>query len=290
MQTSLVRSFLALHLAVLLFGAAGVFGKNVSAGLLILIFGRTLFAAISLVPFIKWHDLQASKNLARTIGNGTLLAGHWLSFFASLQYAAVAFGLMGFATYPIFVALLEPWIFRLPRHRRDAWMAVMVVVGLLVMLSDAHWQDGSEKAVGMGIISGLSFALLTLNTRDQGKSRAATQVALIQNSVACLLLLPLVLYQGELYSINIKTWFLLALLGSVFTALSHSLFAYSLQRLPATLASLTASLEPVYGMGLAYIFLDEVVPFRAICGAAIVLSTTSIATYLHASHTKELSL
>ncbi|MFZ6752958.1 DMT family transporter [Undibacterium sp. Dicai25W] len=287
MQTSLFRSLLSLHLAVMLFGAAGVIGKYIAVGALSLVFGRTLFAAVSLAPLVNWRCVKATKNLASTLGNGALLAVHWLSFFASLQYAAVAFGLMGFATYPIFVALLEPWIFKLPRHRRDAWMAVMVVVGLLVMLSDAHWKDGSVKAVGMGIISGLSFALLTLNTRDQGKSRASTQVALIQNSVACLLLLPLVLYQGELYSINIKTWFLLALLGSVFTALSHSLFAYSLQRLPATLASLTASLEPVYGMGLAYIFLDEVVPFRAICGAAIVLSTTSIATYLHATHTKE---
>ncbi|MBC3862184.1 DMT family transporter [Undibacterium jejuense] len=289
MQTTIFRSLLSLHLAVMLFGAAGVIGKYISVGALSLVFGRTLFAAVSLAPLVNWHSVKATKNLAGTIGNGALLAVHWLSFFASLQYAAVAFGLMGFATYPIFVALLEPWIFKLPRHRRDAWMAVMVVVGLLVMLSDAHWQGGSVKAVGMGILSGLSFALLTLNTRDQSKSLSATQVAFIQNSVACLLLLPLVLYQGELYTINIKTWFLLALLGSVFTALSHSLFAYSLQRLPATLVSLTASLEPVYGMGLAYIFLGETVSGRTLCGAAIVLLTTSFATYAHRSITNESS-
>ncbi|MFZ6686381.1 DMT family transporter [Undibacterium sp. SXout11W] len=289
MQTSLFRSLLSLHLAVMLFGAAGVIGKYIAVGALSLVFGRTLFAAVSLAPLVNWRCVKATKNLASTLGNGALLALHWLSFFASLQYAAVAFGLMGFATYPIFVALLEPWIFRLPRHRRETWMAVMVVFGLLVMLSDAHWQDGSVMAVGMGIISGLSFALLTLNTRDQSKSLSATQVAFIQNSVACFLLLPLILYHGELCSVSIKTWFLLALLGSVFTALSHSLFAYSLQRLPATLASLTASLEPVYGIGLAYIFLDEVVSFRAICGAAIVLLATSFATYAHRSTENESS-
>ncbi|MFZ6860996.1 DMT family transporter [Undibacterium sp. Ji67W] len=289
MQSSLFRSFLSLHLAVLLFGAAGVFGKYIAAGALSLVFGRTLFAAISLVPFINWRNFQASKSFVHTIGNGALLALHWLSFFASLQYATVAFGLMGFATYPIFVASLDPWIFKSPRHRRDVWMAAIVVLGLLVMLSDAHWQDGSVKAVGMGIISGLSFAVLTLNTRDQSKRLSATQVAFIQNSVACLLLLPLVLYQGELYLVNIKTWFLLALLGSIFTALSHTLFAYSLQRLPATLASLTASLEPVYGMGLAYIFLGETVSDRTLCGAVIVLLTTSFATYAHRSITNESS-
>jgi len=49
-------------------------------GALSLVFGRTLFAAVSLAPLVNWHNLKATKNRANAVGNGGLLAVHWLSF------------------------------------------------------------------------------------------------------------------------------------------------------------------------------------------------------------------
>jgi len=281
MNPSRLRSFLALHLAVLLFGAAGVFGKYIALSALSLVFGRTLFAALCLLPLVQWPALRQSIKWSGSMVSGALLALHWLTFFASLHYAAVAFGLMGFATYPIFVATLEPWLFKQPRQRRDIYVAVMVVLGLIVMVSDAKWQDGSLQAIGMGALSGLSFAFLTLTNRNQGKTASSIQIAFIQNSIACLLLLPMAIFEHELIKISLHTWILLAVLGVVFTALSHSMFAFSLQSLSASLVSITAALEPVYGMLLAYLVLDEVVSVRAFSGAAIVILTTSVASCLH---------
>ncbi|MFZ6847492.1 DMT family transporter [Undibacterium sp. RuRC25W] len=283
-----MRSFVALHLAVLLFGAAGVFGKYIALTSLSLVFGRTFFAALSLLPFVHWKDLRLSDNWLELLLSGGLLAVHWLTFFASLTYASVAFGLMGFATFPVFVAILEPWFFKQRRQRRDLLIAFLVVVGLIVMVSDATWQDGSLRAIAMGALSGLSFALLTLSNRGQSRRASSMQIAFVQNSAACLLLTPLVLYQQELASVSLLTWLLLATLGIVFTALSHSLFAFSLKQLSASLVSVTAALEPVYGMVLAYVVLGEHVSMQNIAGAAIVLLTTTFAGYLGSQHASDL--
>ena len=281
MTLSRLRSFLSLHLAVLLFGAAGVFGKYIALSALSLVFGRTLFAALCLLPMMKLQTLKKSVNWYLSLVSGALLAIHWLTFFASLHYAPVAFGLMGFATYPIFVAVLEPIILKSAWQRRDVLTAIMVVVGLIVMVSDTGWQDGSLQGIGMGALSGVSFALLTLSNRHQGENESSSQIAFVQNAIACALLAPFAIYQGELLHVSVRTWVLLGVLGVVFTAVSHTLFAFSLKKISAILVSVTAALEPVYGMILAYIVLGEVIQTRTLLGAAIVLLTTTIATYFH---------
>ena len=274
-----MRSFAALHLAVLLFGAAGVLGKYLTMTALTLVFGRTLFASLVLLPFVRWNTIRRPGSTMRLFLSGALLAVHWLTFFASLTYAPVAFGLMGFATFPVFVALLEPWLFGQGRRRQDMLMAIFVVSGLIVMMSDTRWEDGSPQALLVGMLSGLSFALLTLTNRKQSQSMSAVEIAFLQNSVACLVLTPFILYQGELTHISVSGWGLLAILGIVFTALSHSLFAFSLKQLSASLVSVTAALEPVYGMVLAYLVLGETISVRGIMGATIVIATTTCASY-----------
>jgi len=66
------------------------------------------------------------------------------------------------------------------------------------------------------------------------------------------------------------------------------LFAFSLKQLSASLVSVTAALEPVYGMVLAYVVLGEHVSMQNIAGAAIVLLTTTFAGYLGSQHSSDL--
>ena len=53
--------------------------------------------------------------------SGVILAIHWLTFFHAIQVSTVAIGLIGFATFPIFVTFLEPIMYRQKNsiHRRD---------------------------------------------------------------------------------------------------------------------------------------------------------------------------
>ena len=53
----------SLHLTVLLFGGAGLFGRWLSVSPWMMVFGRTLFAALALALCLRWLRRPASPRL-----------------------------------------------------------------------------------------------------------------------------------------------------------------------------------------------------------------------------------
>ena len=70
----------------------------------------------------------------------------------------------------------------------------------------------------------------------------------------------------------------LAFLGIFCTAVAHVLFIKSLVHIKTQLASVTACLEPVYGIFFAFVLLGETPSFRTILGGAIILGTITVAS------------
>ena len=290
MKNSAVVPVLALHFAVFLFGSAGVLSKMLVISSVLLVFGRTLFASLSLIPLLLIQREFSFRAVPKTvILCGALLAVHWLSFFAAMKVAPVTYGLMGFASFPLFVTWLEPWLFKEKRDSKDWYAALAVVIGMIVMVCDT---GGAEAAAGaslqspvsgllLGIFSGFTFALLVLANRWQGGNIAPFRLAFLQNSVATLTLLPFALINGGLSHLSANEWWGLAFMGVVFTAISHGLFMYSLRYVSTRFASLMTSLEPVYGIGVAYFVLHETPNLFALIGCAIVISATVAVSYWH---------
>lgn len=289
MKNSSVVPYVALHFAIFLFGSAGVLSKVLAVSSLLLVFGRTLFASLSLIPLLLVQREFSFRAVPKTvILCGALLAVHWLSFFAAMKVAPVTYGLMGFASFPLFVTWLEPWLFKEKRDGKDWYAALAVVVGMAVMVSDTGGGDIANAApqspvtgLLLGIFSGFSFALLVLANRWQGGHIAPFRLAFLQNSVATVTLLPFVLVDGGLSQISVNEWWGLALMGVVFTAISHGLFMYSLRHVSTRFASLMTSLEPVYGIAIAYLVLHETPSLLAMIGCAIVISATVAVSYWH---------
>ena len=103
-----------LHLAVFLFGISGLFGKLIAAGPGTIVAGRTAFAAIAIYAGFRFFSRKitagSKKTLAVMAASGFVLALHWVSFFHSIQISTVAIGLIGFATFPVFVTFAEPFL------------------------------------------------------------------------------------------------------------------------------------------------------------------------------------
>ena len=68
------------------------------------------------------------------------------------------------------------------------------------------------------------------------------------------------------------------MLGVVFTALAHALFIRGMMAVKAQLASIIASLEPVYGILIALVVLSEVPSAREILGGVVIISAIVYAT------------
>jgi len=205
---------------------------------------------------------------------GALLAAHWWSFFAAIQRSTVALGLLTFASYPLFAAVLGSLLLRERLRRTDALACAAVVAGLALVVPD--WRFGSQggQAAALGILSGLTFALLTLVNRRLTASLPALVLVGAQTGVAGLLLLPVA--AGQFGAMPARDWLLLLALGVVSTALAHACFAAALKQVRVATAGVTTALEPVYGIAFAWLLLGERPALAMLAGGLLIIGAAAL--------------
>ena len=270
----------ALHASVALFGFAGLFGKWIPWDPVAIVLGRTAVAAVVLAFVVRYRRGRLGWPSARVLPNGLILAIHWIAFFAAIQESTVAIGLLGYASFPMFVPLLERVMLGIPLRRRELAKVALVVAGLLLLVPEWSWASHTVRGLAWGVLSGFTFALLTVRTRKLSPQSWSSEMALWQNGVAALCVAPFVFAQGGPGAgVSAHALLLVLLLGVFCTALAHSLYIASLARLPATTAAVVAALEPVYGIALAWWLLQEVPSARTLAGALLLVVAAAIATH-----------
>ncbi|PLX47765.1 MAG: EamA family transporter [Desulfobacteraceae bacterium] len=280
------HGLIEIHAAVLLFGLAGLFGKFLSLPALVIVFGRTSFAALALSAILFCSKTQirtkSIQDFSVLILLGIILAIHWTTFFHAIQISTVAVGLLTFSTFPVFVTFMEPYFFKENLRRFDMLTAGSVVLGLILVIPSLDFQNNITQGAFWGIISGFTFAVLSILNRKYVSTYPSMVIAWYQNWIATLTLLPFVFFED--LTLQATDFALLAVLGIFCTALAHVLFIKSLVHIKTQLASITACLEPVYGIIFAFVLLDEIPTFRTILGGCIILGTISIASIKRHTH------
>jgi drug/metabolite transporter (DMT)-like permease len=270
----------ALHASVALFGFAGLFGKWIPWDPVAIVLGRTAVAAVVLTFVVRYRRGRLGWPAARVLPNGLILAIHWIAFFAAIQEATVAIGLLGYASFPMFVPLLERAMLGVPVRRRELATVALVVAGLALLVPEWSFASHTVRGLAWGVLSGFTFALLTVRTRKLSPATRSSEMALWQNAVAALCVAPFVFAQGGPGgAVTIHALLLVVMLGVFCTALAHSLYIASLARLPATTAAVVAALEPVYGIALAWWLLHEVPDARTLTGALLLVVAAALATH-----------
>ena len=280
MTTDRFSGLIELHVAVLLFGLAGLFGKFLTIPAWFIVLGRTGFAAAALGGALLCGKRRRLPREKRTIAMfcllGVILAIHWITFFRSIQVSSVAVGLLAFSTFPVFITILEPFWFNEQRRRIDTVTALLVIVGLAIMVYPSRFGGHIISGVIWGTAAGFTFAILSLLNRKWVQEYSPVVIALYQNGVAALVLLPMLAWTD--IRIDAEQLSLLALLGVICTALAHALFIRGLTFVRAQLASVIACLEPVYGILFAFVLLQEIPSAYTLMGGAVILATTVAAT------------
>ncbi|MEO8754656.1 MAG: DMT family transporter [Casimicrobiaceae bacterium] len=273
------RSLAALHLSVALFGFAGLFGKWIDWDPVAIVLGRTSVAAVVLAFVVHYRKGIITRPAWIVVPNGIILAIHWVAFFEAIKVSTVAIGLLGYASFPMFVPFLERTMLRIPIRRGEMVKAGLVALGLALLVPEFTWASHTVRGLAWGILSGFMFALMTVRTRMLTPGRWSSEIALWQNTFAALCVAPIVLWQGGVGGTVTPHVLLLVLLLGVFcTALAQTLYAASLARLEASTVAVVAALEPVYGIVLALLLLHEVPDARTIAGAALLVVAAAIAS------------
>ena len=227
--------------------------------------------------------LRSWKDLFMLALSGAILAVHWFSFFVSIQVSTVAIGLLAFSTFPLFVTILEPLVFGERLHRYDVITALVVVAGLVLVTP--NWDIGNHLTQGMlwGVFSAFTYAVLSLLSRSYARAYPTLTVAFYQQAFAALCALPLALrWQAAPTGRDIL---LLIVLGVVFTGLAQGLAIASLRHLRAQTVGVAFGLEPVYGILLAWLMLNEQPAARTLCGGFLILCAVIWASFKHGNST-----
>jgi drug/metabolite transporter (DMT)-like permease len=262
-------AWVSLHAAVLLFGVAGLFGKWLALSPESIVLGRTAIASVALAALLRVLREPSGGFEWRLAAGGAVLALHWIAFFRAVQMSSVAVGLLGYASFPLFVLIVEGIFLRRRLHLADWVTVALVTCGLLLLVPEFRIENRVVQGLCWGMLSGLMFALLTVGNRALVSRRSATGVALWQNACAAACLVPGFALNPVLPTPRDVA--LLIVLGVVCTALAHTLFIRSMRVLSAHTASVIAALEPVYGIALAFALLGEAPGWRTLIGAALIV-------------------
>lgn len=267
----------ALHLSVLLFGVAGLFGKLLELHPVAIVLGRVVFASLALALLLRARGvslrLHRRRDLAGLVGLGVLLAIHWATFFHSIQLSTVAVGLLTFSTFPVFTAFLEPLLLRERWSSADAVAALVTLAGVALVVPELEWSNAFARGAFWGVMSGLTFALLSIANRGYVRRYPALVLAFHQDLWAMVALLPFIPFLAPMPDAGDVA--LLVLLGVVFTAGAHSLFIHGLRDVRARTASVIATLEPVYGIAFAALLLGEIPSGRTLTGGVVILGAAA---------------
>ena len=165
---------------------------------------------------------------------------------------------------------LEPLFFKEKIGWQDIVAALVTVGGIACIVPAFDLNHSTTVGVVFGILSGLSFAVLQIVNRKYVQTYSGRLITFYQTGIAALALLPAVSFAE-----NIPSLFdvgMLLVLGVLCTAVAHSLFINGLRSVKVRSASIIASLEPVYGIVFAMLFLYELPSWKEICGGAVILS------------------
>lgn len=208
-------------------------------------------------------------------GTGALLAIHWLTFFASVQWAGIAIATLTFAVFPLFTVGFESVVLRRRPGSREvaAAAAIVVAVGCLVDLrpvDSSHWLGALA-----GLSSALAFSAFGVASKKIGTGLSSLSVSMLQNVVVAALLLPLLPFTGGAPASG-GDWMWLGVLGIVSTALMHQLYFFSLRRLSASTSSGFIALEPVYAILYAGFFFGEALTLRVGLSAGLIVGASLV--------------
>lgn len=256
------RSYIFLHIAVILAGFTGIFGKLISLNEGLLVWYRVFFSSIWLFLIVKLFRVSTSipfKNKADIARVGMIITIHWLFFYGSIKYANVSIGVVCYSLTSFFTAIFEPII------NKKKFVATELLLSLLTLLGIAlifHFDSSYQLGITLGVISSAFAALYTIyNERlvRRYDSKLINYYQMIGGTIGLGVLMPLYLYYFPVERLlpNITDTVYLLFLSLFCTVGLYILFAESLKRIPAFTVNLSFNLEPIYAIGMAFLFFDE---------------------------------
>ncbi|MDF2178709.1 DMT family transporter [Aliiglaciecola sp. CAU 1673] len=283
------KSLWSLHLAVILLGATALFSRIIPLSALDITLGRAVIAFVVLALLVKLTGgnfrLHRRRDVFVALLLGLLMAVHWVTYFAAMQYSSVSVGMIALFTFPVITVLLEPFFEKIRLVWQDVASALVVLAGIALIVPEPSLGNDVTLGILVGVFSALLYALRNLIHRKYFSHYGGAQAMTYQTLVIVLCLAAF--GSPALLEANTHTLGLLLVLGTICTAAPHALVAYTLIHLRAKTFSLVACMQPLYGVLLAVLVLGEQPTWQTLVGGLLVICAAMYETVnAHKLHPK----
>jgi len=278
MNTPQGKDLLLLNLAMFFISTSGVLGRYISMPPEITIFWRAAVAAILLLGICSWQRVRLFENLKGNIGiffvGGFLMMIHWVAYFYALQWSNVAIGMLSLFTYPVITSILEPILLGTKFQKTHLFLGLLTLVGIYFLVPDFDFSGSNIKAVGLGTLSAICYALRNILMKKNIQEHNGTKLMFFQTLTIAMVLLPFVMIEGV--GNIVEQWQAILFLALFTTVIGHTMFLMSLKRFSITSASIMSCTQPIFGILLGAVFLGEYPVWTTYIGGGLILLSVVI--------------
>ena len=280
-MTPVFKNYLHLHFLVVIWGFTAILGLLITIPPVEVVFYRTLisFVGLGMLMYINKLSFDIGRNeIIKLFLTGSLIAGHWILFFASARVSTASVCLAGMATTSFWTSLLEPLFLKKRVKLYEVFLGLIVIAGLYIIF---HFEFNHALGLFMALVSAFLAALFTVINARFAKMHHHHTVTFYEMVGACIsivLFFPLYkLFFAENQYINLRLsypdLFYISILAIVCTVYAYSASIEIMKKISAFSINLTVNLEPVYGIILAVLIFGDKEKMQAgfYIGALIIL-------------------
>ena len=278
MKNQHLSQLLLLNLATLFISTSGALGKFIEMPTPVVIWWRCFLAAIFLFIYCKYKKtdlkLKSKRDYTTFIISSLFLGAHWITYFYSLKLSNVAIGMLSLFTFPIITALLEPLFVKVKFDPMHIILGLMVLTGIYILAPEFSLESDQAKGILLGLLSATFYAIRTLLLKQHVSKYNGTMLMFYQVFILTLVLVPVLLFMD---SSGIQSQYpFVILLALLTTAIGHTMFVSSLKYFKVSTASIIGSMQPIFGIIIAYFFLHETPTWNTFFGGLLILGTVII--------------
>ncbi len=278
MSKSHINHLLTLTLATLFISTSGALGKFIDMPTPVIIWWRCSLGALFLFIFSRYKKINlkiySTRDFSTLLLSAIFLGAHWVTYFYALKLSNVALGMLSLFTFPVITALLEPLFTKTKLNPIHIFLALLVLIGIYILAPDFDFESNQVKGILFGVFSAFCYAIRNLMLKKPASVYNGTSLMMYQTLFLTILLLPVMFFM-DIGNITTQYPYVI-LLALVTTAIGHSLFISSLKYFSVSTASIIGSMQPIFGIIIAFIFLNEIPTFNTFIGGLIILSTVVI--------------
>jgi DME family drug/metabolite transporter len=274
-------------LAAVLWATLGLFYKGLAASglpLLTIVFFRAGVAAVTLFAVLLWRERSSLRLSGRDglffLAFGLVgVAAFYIVYIHAIQWAGMGVAAILMYTAPVWVSLYGALFLgeRLTPQRGGILALAFLGCALVGRAYDPTGMGLNVLGILAGLGAGLTYGAYTIFSKVAQRHHTAWATLAFGLGFGTLFLLPLQSPPVLLRALTTPTLlFWLVMLGLIPTLGGGLAFNLGLRRVPASSASVVATLEPVIAAALGWAVWGERMEWPQILGAALVLAAVIV--------------